>query len=452
MQVSKSKPHIIYHFTFYILHFSLFILSIQSCKVQNSTQQEQKEVRFQNVKIYEQNIGTSLGPSEPSIFINPLNTNNIVAGSVIDFVHTSFDGGKIWKTQNIKSKYGIWGDPCIVADFKGNFYYFHLSDPDNTNWRSPKILDRMVVQKSTDGGITWSEGVSIGYNSPKQQDKEWAVVNPFNNEIYLTWTEFDKYGSSDTNHHSRILFSKSVDEGETWTQPKILSEVEGNAKDDNNTVEGAVPAVGSKGEIYCAWSVDDKIYFDRSFDGGKTWLKKDIVATHQKGWGFEIEGLGRANGMPITAVDLSNSKYKGNIYINFADKRNGTHNSDVFIVKSTDKGKTWSKPIKVNQDNTKTEQFFTWMSIDKATGYIYIVYYDRSKYNDTKTDVVLAISKDGGITFTNTTISESPFIPNKRVFLGDYINISAHNGIIRPIWSRLENNRLSVWTCLIKEN
>ncbi len=431
---------------------ALIVVFFVSCKAQNLKKNQEKPiVKYKNIKIFEQSIGHGLGPVEPSIFINPLNIKNIVAGSVIDFVHTSFDGGRTWQTQRLKSDLGIWGDPCVVADFKGNFYYFHLSDPEGINWQSKKVLDQMVVQKSTDGGKTWSKGVGIGKNSPKQQDKEWAVVNPFNNEIYLTWTEFDKYGSNSGNDYSRILFSKSKDTGETWSKPVILSEKEGNAKDDNGTVEGAVPAVGANGEIYCAWSVDDKIYFDKSTDSGNTWLQKDIIACNQKGWGFDIAGLGRANGLPVTAVDLSDSKYSGTIYINFADKRNGKKNSDVFLIKSSDNGKTWSKPIRVNQDNTKTEQFFPWMSVDAKTGFIYIVYYDRSKYQDAKTDMVLAVSKDGGKTFTNTTISSSPFTPNSGVFFGDYNNISAYNGVIRPIWTRYDDYKLSVWTCLIDD-
>ncbi len=431
---------------------ALIVVFFVSCKAQNLKKNQEKPiVKYKNIKIFEQSIGSGLGPVEPSIFINPLNVKNVVAGSVIDFVHTSFDGGRTWQTQRLKSDLGIWGDPCVVADFKGNFYYFHLSDPEGSNWQSKKVLDQMVVQKSTDGGKTWSKGVGIGKNSPKQQDKEWVVVNPFNNEIYLTWTEFDKYGSNSGNDYSRILFSKSKDTGETWSKPVILSEKEGNAKDDNGTVEGAVTAVGANGEIYCAWSVDDKIYFDKSTDSGNTWLQKDIIACNQKGWGFDIAGLGRANGLPVTAVDLSDSKYSGTIYINFADKRNGKKNSDVFLIKSSDNGKTWSKPIRVNQDNTKTEQFFPWMSVDAKTGFIYIVYYDRSKYQDAKTDVVLAVSKDGGKTFTNTTISESPFTPNSGVFFGDYNNISAYNGVIRPIWTRYDDYKLSVWTCLIDD-
>jgi len=408
--------------------------------------------KYKNIKIYESK-GEWLGPCEPSIYINHKNPLNIVAGSVLDFVHVSFDGGKTWNTNRMKSTYGVFGDPSIVANKNGQFFYFHLSDPDGTNWKSNRILDRMVVQSSLDGGLSWSSGVGINKNSPKQQDKEWATINPVTNEIYLTWTEFDKYGSKSVKDKSRILFSKSSDNGLTWSKPFELSELKGNALDDNRTVEGAVPSVGPNGEIYVAWSYDNNIYFDKSLDDGKTWLSNDILATTQPlGWGFDIPGLKRANGMPITGVDISaTSKYKGTVYINFADQRNGTDNTDIFIVKSTDGGNTWCKAIKVNQDNTKSHQFFTWMSVDPVTGYLYIVYYDRSKYKDNRTDVVLAVSKDGGNTFMNKTISQKPFIPNPKVFFGDYNNISAYNGIVRPIWTRFENGKLSVWTALINE-
>jgi len=175
-----------------------------------------------------------------------------------------------------------------------------------------------------------------------------------------------------------------------------------------------------------------------------------VATTQPGGWNFDLPGLNRTNGMPVTGVDISKSKYSGTIYINFSDQRNGKDNTDIFVIKSTDGGNTWSKPIKVNNDTTKTHQFLTWMSVDPKTGYIYIVYYDRSKYNDNKTDVVLAVSTDGGNSFINTTISEKPFKVRSDVFFGDYININAFDGLVRPIWTRLDNNILSVWTALIE--
>lgn len=91
------------------------------------------------------------------------------------------------------------------------------------------------------------------------------------------------------------------------------------------------------------------------------------------------------------------------------------------------------------------------MTIDQTTGYLYCVFYDRRKYDSDSTDVVLAVSKDGGETFRNIRISESPFSPFSTIFFGDYNNISVHNGVIRPIWTRLQNGNLSVWTHIINQ-
>ena len=436
-----------------IIIFSL--ISLVSCT--NLKEVHKKQNSFltsthKNVKIYESS-GYGYGPCEPSIFINPTNVKNIVAGSILDNVHYSFDGGYTWETKTLNSDLGVFGDPCITADNFGNFYYLHLSDPDKMGWKSDKILNQIVIQKSIDGGINWSKGTGIGYNSPKQQDKEWAVVNPLNNEIYVTWTEFDKYGSKKPEDKSRILFSKSSDGGNSFSKPIKLSQFEGNCIDDDFTTEGAVPSVGINGEIFVAWSFNNKIYFDKSFDQGNTWLENDIIITNQPGgWSNEIAGIGRSNGMPVTAVDHSNSKYRGTIYVNWTDHRNGVNNTDVFLSKSTNQGKTWSKPKKVNTDKSISDQFFTWMSVDSKTGNIYIIYYDRAHLNQNQTEVTLAVSYNGGKNFVSKKISEKPFfsVP-KGVFFGDYNNINSINGIIRPIWTHYENGKLSIFTAIIKD-
>ena len=89
------------------------------------------------------------------------------------------------------------------------------------------------------------------------------------------------------------------------------------------------------------------------------------------------------------------------------------------------------------------------MTIDQANGNIYIVFYDRRNYDDRNTDVYLAVSTDGGETFENVKISDSPFYPSSSVFFGDYTNITAYNGQVRPVWCRLDDGQMSLWTALI---
>lgn len=384
-------------------------------------------------------------PNEPSIMIDPENTDIMVAGSNLNFYYYSSDGGKTWTTRQLESLYGVWGDPVIIVDTAGSFYFFHLSNPPGGSW-----IDRIVCQKSTDQGKYWSAGTFMGKNGNKAQDKHWAVVDPRNNNIFVTWTQFDDYGSTSSQDSSHIMFSLSTDGGDSWAPAKRINKKGGDCIDSDNTVEGAVPAVGPNGEIYVAWAAHEKIYFDRSFDNGQSWMEQDkIIAEMPGGWDISIPGIMRCNGFPVTLCDLSGGPNHGTIYINWSDQRNGSHDTDIWMIKSSDQGESWSTPVRINDDTPGKHQFFTWMTIDQATGYLYVVYYDRRNYSNNQTDVYLARSKDGGNNFQNIRISESPFHPVSNIFFGDYNNISAHNGVVRPIWTRLNNGRLSLHTALV---
>lgn len=64
--------------------------------------------------------------------------------------------------------------------------------------------------------------------------------------------------------------------------------------------------------------------------------------------------------------------------------------------------------------------------------------------------VLSAVSKDGGNTFVNYQINANVFSPNPSVFFGDYIGISAHNNVIRPIWMQMTSaGALSAWTSMV---
>jgi hypothetical protein len=52
----------------------------------------------------------------------------------------------------------------------------------------------------------------------------------------------------------------------------------------------------------------------------------------------------------------------------------------------------------VNDDPAGKEQFFSWLTIDQVTGYLYCVFYDRRNYANTQTDVYIARSTNGGTT------------------------------------------------------
>ncbi len=420
---------------------------IDSVAYNNLVKKTQKA--FQKNPIQITTLKTSRGfACEPSIFINPKNPSNIIAGSVLDDVYYTLDNGNSWQNNKLNSPYGVFGDPCVVIDKEGMAYYIHLSNPKKIKNSDGAWLDRIVINKSLNEGKSWDSGTGIGHNKPKQQDKAWAAINPENNSnLVVTWTEFDKYNSKLPVDKSRIRFSQSFDKGKTWTPAITISEQEGSCIDDDLTPEGAVPVIDNEGNINVAWAYDNKIWFNRSTNNGKTWFDKEIaIANQPKGWNIKIPKFGRANGMPILAVDNSASPFSGTLYVNWADQRNGTDNTDIFISKSVNQGKTWTKPLRVNIDKTLSQQWFTWMSVDPKTGFIYIIYYDRSAHKDFQTDVVLALSTDGGTTFSSRVVSETPFLVNKGkiYFMGDYNNINAYDNKVALIWTRADKDKTSV--------
>jgi hypothetical protein len=105
----------------------------------------------------------------------------------------------------------------------------------------------------------------------------------------------------------------------------------------------------------------------------------------------------------------------------------------------------------VNDDGTHRHQFFPWAAVDPATGHLHVVFYDRRHTQGNRTEVFVARSTDGGATFQNRRVSESPFTPDTSLFFGDYNNIAALDGQVYPVWTRMEGGRLSIWTALIDE-
>jgi hypothetical protein len=373
---------------------------------------------------------------EVSLVINPLKQSEVAAGANTALLYYSKDRGQTWNGDYLQSSFGVYGDPTLTADSKGNIYFAHLSEPS-----SGYFLDRLVIQKSIDGGKTYSNGSYVTFGTPTQQDKPTIVCDPSpfsprHDNLYLSWTEFDKYQSTSNYDSSRIVFSLSSDGGEIWSKPIVVSDSSGDCSDLSTTDEGAVCATAPNGDIYITWSGPDGLMFDKSIDGGKSFGKDKKLQKLTPGWEFPVKDLWRCGGFPTTLCDISNSQFRGNLYVVFSDKRNGETNSDIFLLRSTDSGESWDSIIRINNDTTKFEQYFPAATIDQTTGFIYCLFYDRrNTKGSSNTDMFLARSIDGGSSFQNFKLTNKSFASPATAFLGDYISIAANGGYVYPIWS-----------------
>ena len=396
---------------------------------------------FVSFSVMAQNPNVQIGfpdewPNEPSICMNPLNPDEIIIGANSDNCYTSDDGGYTWTHGVMNCSYGVNCDPVILADNSGNFYYFHLV-PD---------LSRVVCQKKSGFLSPWSDGSYTAVYNNYDIDKEWAVFDPVTNNLYTSWTRFNTWGSSNPQDSTHIFLSKSTDGGLNWGEQKLISNTGGNATGGPGSVHGSYPATGPDGEVYVVWWSPAGLMFDRSTDEGETWLTTDVNITgFPVQWITSIPGIQTGVSFPVIACDRSNGPYHGNIYVSWTDKRSGANDANSWLARSADSGNTWSAPIKVNDDGPGRHQFFNYITVDQVTGKIYAIFYDRRNYTDTKTDVYIAVSDDGGNTFSNYRISDTPFVPYSTMFFGHYIGISAHNDHVFATWMRMDDGDLSLW-------
>lgn len=429
----------------------LTVLLMLACLASNVTNAQQV-VRVTEVD--------AINPAEVSIAINPKNPDNIIAASFQtgrpprprsgSYNYLSMNGGKTWKTIPVEDPKALTqGDDTVYFGSDGTAYHAHLSFVGIRVAKPLRAESGILVEASRDGGLTWNESVpAINHiNSVTPfEDKPGIVVDnamdsSHKGNVYLAWTRFDTYGTSDPECHSQIHFSRSIDGGRTFSMPFRISDTGGDCRDGDDTVEGVVPSVGPKGQVYVVWAGPLGLVFDKSLDGGLTFGKDKVIRATPGGWDFSVEGLDRANGMPVTGVDLSSGPNKGTLYVNWIDASNG--DPDVFVTSSRDSGETWSAPVRVNDDPLKNgkAQFFTWMSVDPIDGSVNVIFYDRRDTEGALTKLVLARSVDGGRSFVNHQINVPPFACDPKVFFGDYSGISAYNGRVVPIFMHLNDDK-----------
>ena len=386
--------------------------------------------------------------NEPAIAVNPNDPQQLVAAwQVPASVAYSIDGGQTWKVAEgtAPKNYRVSGDVSLAYDAAGHaiLCYIAFDKLGATNyWAQGATRNGIFIRRSLDGGQTWEpDAVTIISHESAPgipfEDKPWIVADtagPRAGNLYIGWTQFTLAASD-------LMFSRSTDEGRTWSKPIKLSSASGLPRDDNGALEGFHGVVGPDGALYTIWDDRDGIMMAVSRDGGATFSKERRIIPAGPGY-FGITGVSRSNGFPQIGMDTRitsgkstarGSKQGGNLYVAWSDYSNG--DVDIFVSSSADYGRTWSAPVRVNNDpiHNGNDQFFQWMAVDPQSGAVNLIFYDRRTDNE-KTTVTLARSTDGGKTFQNFTWDPEAFAAEGD-FLGDYLAITAFGNKVYGAWA-----------------
>jgi hypothetical protein len=328
-----------------------------------------------------------------------------------------------------------------VYDDKGNAYFSYLwitKLGTSAYWGHGSGPNGVFVRRSPDGGKSWNTDESAVSQFTEKDPvikladmpRIWADENPrspYHGNLYYAWIEWGL-------ENSIVLFSRSTDQGKSWSKPMQISTVPGLPRDDNGSVVGIIGTVAPDGTQYVVWNQGTNITLAISTDGGKTFAPSrkilDVGPPYFGGTG-SIPGVSRAMGFPQIGVNPRDQT----LLVSWSDYSNG--DVDVFLSRSTDKGRSWSAPIRVNDDpiHNGTDQFFQWMAVDDANGDVYVQFYDRrGDANNRKTRVSLARSTDSGKSFKNYDWSDGEFT-GENAFLGDYMWLVAHDHRVYGIWA-----------------
>jgi hypothetical protein len=180
-------------------------------------------------KVFRVSDPDAISPAEVSIAINPKNPDNLVAASFAlgrpprpqygSYNYSSMDGGRTWKTIPVADPKNLTqGDDVVYFGAEGIAYHIHLSFEGIRVARPTRAENGMLVETSSDGGITWADAVAaINHENSVTpfEDKPGIVVDnapqsKYKGNVYVAWTRFDVYGSDDPNCHSNI-YSHALD-------------------------------------------------------------------------------------------------------------------------------------------------------------------------------------------------------------------------------------------------
>jgi hypothetical protein len=328
------------------------------------------------------------------------NNNNYNIRNYDILLMKSIDGGvSFGKEINLSNNLGFSEHPQIAVS--GEFV--HVTWLDDSHSTGKDILYR----KSTDGGKTFSEVINLsnGTNSvsSKGAASDYLEIAAEGKNVYAVWQEtipqivdtdnMSSNESTDTTFvksNSSIILRASSDGGNNFREPLVLS----------NDAFMSYPkiATSENGGVYLVWNVgiireDDAtningeannnnnsntgIFFSRSMDNGNSFVEPIKISTAGESIG-ESQIATRGN----------------NVYVVWGGNPDEKVVGDLFFTRSIDKGKIFSPPITLEEDNALNVE----VAADRYNN-VYVAW--QAELADGNEEILIKRSSIEGVNFPN---------------------------------------------------
>ena len=273
---------------------------------------------------------------------------------------------KFKKPRNIITHNGGAFSPRIALD---------SNEAVNITWGDTLgSTQRVMFIRSTDQGETFTTPLNVSRSSGDAFEPEIAVDS--NGAINIAWEDSGPGVKS-------IMFSRSIDEGKTFSTPLKVSKGEGAATE-------AHIASDSAGRLSVVWvqesGEEKQAYYSRSTDGGQTF--SDPINLSDK--------AGASISKPLIAT------FQDTVYVAYQNEVKG--DLQVYLKKSTDAGASFADAVQVsNADNSKGRAHSAAMVVD-SRGLLHIVWIDAS-----------IVGSDEGLLFYSNSSNGRRFSPQQMI-------------------------------------
>ena len=344
------------------------------------------------------------------------------------------------------------GDPALVADDSGYFYYSYLANTNNNETDN----DNIVVATSKDGK-TWKNGsfVIAFADTGGFEDKEQITIDnnpssPHYHRLYVVWMHFaDLFDGTIPGSGIRLAYSD--DRGKTGAREIKVGD-EGNK-------EFSEVKTGKNGEVFVAYSIPDfagggSHAMHVSTNGGNSFIGSTLGTYNDYPLNFDNRGSLKGDlgfrCFPYIASDVDLKTNQIHLVYGSYDQVDNAGNSAsiLYYISSHDLGKLWTKPKPVGIANPAhsslaSDRFHPWVSVNQKTGAAYVLYYSseddpenilvsmyRTKLSEDMADYPQSIGdRDFDATIINSGNTGIP------AFIGDYTGSDAYDTVYAASWT-----------------
>jgi hypothetical protein len=417
--------------------------------------------------------------SSPTIAVDPTNPNYqfvAAAGAAGLFAETSNDAGVTWiPVDHIDQRIAdgndtpalpkAFGFPQALFDGFGNLFLAYIGADENSNPNS------VVVLLSQDHGRTFSVLLNAPFSGGLGMPE--LSTGPIDaNGNRETWLVFHQKVNNviDATEFTATPWTKAPGTVTQNTFPGGYLTIPNSsgARDDTSV------AVGPANQVLVAFrtqAIDGKgnaipgldTIWTSSLPTGSTTFAAPTFVTNVNVSGTEsipAQDQAKIGASVSIAFDRSGDQYEGRAYIVFmangpvpGNTNAGITGTNIFLSSSDNGGASWSVPAVVNDDQAPPNQvppppshfhFLPSIAVDKTTGDVAVGWYDtRNDPNNVKTQFFVAISGDGGQTFSasrpvspglsDATSNELSAYARNNQF-GQYSAIAFAKGFVNPVW------------------